>query len=61
MFKHLGILLFTAAPLLAAEPKTITLDSADARLKRAYALARETNDEAIIEKVLEYRDGVKRR
>ena len=60
MFKHLGILLFTAAPLLAAEPKTITLDSADARLKRAYALARETNDEAIIEKVLEYRDGVKR-
>ncbi|MSR51941.1 MAG: hypothetical protein EXS09_01460 [Gemmataceae bacterium] len=59
MFKHFAILL-VAFQALAAEPKEITLDLADARLKRAFALARESNDDAIIEKVLEYRDGVKR-
>ena len=59
MLKYLAILLL-ATQALAAEPKEITLETADARLRRAYALARETNDEEVIEKVLEYRDGVKR-
>lgn len=59
MLRHL-VLLLVASQALAAEPKEITLESADSRLKRAFALARETNDNAIIEKVLEYRDGVKR-
>jgi len=60
MFKPLVVLLIAGTALIAAEPKEITLESADARLKRTFALARETNDEAIVEKVLEYRDGVKR-
>src|SRR5262249_58189975 len=31
-------------PLAAGEPAKLTFDDADARLRRAYALARETND-----------------
>lgn len=47
-------------PLAAAEPAKLTFDDADARLRRAYALARETNDRGIMDRALELRDGVKR-
>lgn len=60
MLKQLVVLLLAGSPLFAAGPKEITLESADARLRRAFALARESNDDAIVEKTLEYRDGVKR-
>lgn len=42
----------------AAEP--LTLESADVRMRRAFALARESNDSEIVEKVLELRDLVRR-
>jgi hypothetical protein len=54
------VLVFFAAIATAAEPARITFDAADARLRRAYALARETNDSTLIEKVLEFRDLVRR-
>ncbi|HJZ90091.1 MAG TPA: hypothetical protein VKE40_04415, partial [Gemmataceae bacterium] len=47
-------------PLAAGEPAKLTFDDADARLRRAYALARETNDRGIMDRALELRDGVKR-
>jgi hypothetical protein len=42
---------------LAATP--ITVDEADARLRHAYALARETNDTALADRLLDLRDRVR--
>jgi hypothetical protein len=43
-----------------AEPPKLTLEAADARMRRAFALARESSDSELIEKVLERRDQVRR-
>jgi hypothetical protein len=51
---------FLAGSAVAAEPTRLTLESADARMRRAFALAREFNDSALVEKVLELRDLVRR-
>jgi hypothetical protein len=50
------VLYFVATPLFAAP---ITFDEADARLRHAYALARETNDAPLADRMLNLRDRVK--
>src|SRR5262245_31355892 len=52
------VLLASAAK--PAEPSKLSLEAADARMRRAFALARESNDSGLVEKVLELRDLVKR-
>ena len=44
----------------AGEPGKLSIESADVRLRRAYALARETNDSRLVERVLERSDHVRR-
>jgi hypothetical protein len=56
-FLAIFLLASAASP---AEPAKLTLESADARMRRAFTLARESNDSALVEKVLELRDLVKR-
>lgn len=54
------LVLCSLATLAAAEPNRVTFDEADARLRRAHALAQETNDPALIERVLGFRDAVRK-
>jgi hypothetical protein len=54
------LMLLAATPLSAAEPPKLTFEDADARLRRAYALARESNDRHLSDRALEIRDAVKR-
>ena len=51
--------LLVGVPLLAADPEPVTRDQADARLRRAYALAEEANDPLRTFRVLGLRDHVK--
>ncbi|HEX3148179.1 MAG TPA: hypothetical protein VHR66_08840 [Gemmataceae bacterium] len=44
---------------ISAEPKQITFDEADIRLKRAYALAQEASDADLSSRMLDLRDRVK--
>lgn len=55
----LAIVLLSSAAS-PAEPAKLTLESADARMRRVFALARESNDSALIEQVLGLRDLVRR-
>lgn len=52
------LVLLASVPTLPAAD--LTFDEADARLRRAYALAREFNDQAAVDRVLAMRDGVKK-
>ena len=47
------LLLFVGAS--RAERPKLSFESADARLRRVYSLARETNDSSLVERVLELR------
>jgi hypothetical protein len=54
------IVLVLTVPLLAGEPVRVTTEEADARLRRAYSLAQESNDARLVERVLMLRDAVRR-
>lgn len=62
MSRHIAFLslLAIACSAFAAEPAKLSVDAADARLRRAYSLARESNDSSLVERVLERRDLVRR-
>lgn len=52
--------LIVIGPTIAAEPAVLTMGEADSRLRHTYELARETNDSATVDRVLELRDLVRR-
>src|SRR5262249_49180471 len=53
-------IVLVASAAKPAEPAKLSLESADARMRRTFSLARESNDSGLVEKVLELRDLVKR-
>ncbi len=52
--------IFLLVGAIRAERPELSFESADARIRRVYALARETNDSSLVERVLELRDLVRR-
>jgi hypothetical protein len=58
--RSLLFVLLLSPSLQSAEPFTLTIEDADARLRRVYALARETNDAGLLDRALGLRDSVKR-
>ena len=43
----------------AADPLPLTFETADARMRRATLIARETNSKIVVDRVLEIRDAIK--
>jgi hypothetical protein len=58
--RSITIALFCIPAAAAGEPAAFTFEEADFRLRHVYALARETNDSALVDRVLELRDAVRR-
>src|SRR4026208_1452372 len=52
--------LLACVSAIAAEPTDLTMEEADSRLRHAYYLAREINDSTVVDRVLEFRDLVRR-
>src|SRR5437667_10367060 len=59
MLRVAAILVHRPATACLPAAEQVTFDQADARLRRIYALAKETNDPTITNRVLDLRDRVK--